>query len=155
MRQRRRSSKHDVLQVNPVADTVQGGRRRLVRGFLVDDRLDLAAPPVAPVVWPGRVLVDRDVQILGGPGLKTHDLAQPVVVLADDLDHRAPVVVGNLLAVPRLGQLHPGDQLVLLVPQPDQRLGNPAGLVGVAAVEELLLDLAELGGGQHQDTARS
>jgi hypothetical protein len=34
-------------------------------------------------------------------------------------------------------------------------LGIAAGLVGVAAVEELLLDRAELGGGQHQDTARS
>ena len=100
--------------------------------------------------------VDGDVQILGGPGLEHQDLAQPVVVLADDLNARHAVVVRDLLALPGLGDHDAGDQLHVLVPEPDQRLGNLAGLGGDAAVVEDLGDLAELSRTQRgHETARS
>ena len=96
-------------------------------------------------------------QIFGGAGLEQDQVAQPLVVFADQLDARHPVVVGDLLALPRLGDRHPSDQPHLLVPQPDQRLRDLAGLVGVAAVGKLLLNLAELTCGQRgaHEIARS
>ena len=137
---------HDVTQVNAVGDAVQCGHRRLARGFLVDDGFDLAAPAVAPVVRLGRVRVDGDMKVLGGPSFVADDLAQPLVVAAGDLNVGGAVVVGDLFAVPGFGQLDARDELMLFIPEPDQWLGDTPGFVGVAAVEELLLDGAELRG---------
>ena len=130
--------------MDAVGDGVDRGDRGLALALLVHDRLDLAAPAVAPVVGLGWVRVDGDVEILGGPGLEHDQLADPVVILADQLDARHAVVVRDLLALPALRDRDARDQLEVLVPEPDERLRNFVGLVGVAAIVELLLDLAEL-----------
>jgi hypothetical protein len=59
------------------------------------------------------------VEVFGGAGLEAHNLPDPVVVLADDLDAGGAVVVGDLLAVPGLGDLDAANDVHVLVPQPD------------------------------------
>nr|WP_236732127.1 hypothetical protein [Mycolicibacterium peregrinum] len=148
--QQRRGSQVELGHMAPVADDVQ----RCDRGFstLLDvaDRLDLAAPPVLEVVGFVGVRVDRDVQVFGRPRLVDDDVAQPFVVLADELDVRRAVVVGDLLAVPRFRDLDPVRGLHLLVPQPDQRFLDRTMLVRESADVQPLLDLGELAGGEHR-----